>query len=230
MSQSLYDALHGMSPEELWTRYHEYPWLDSKGDMVMQGEPKYHKGPMLPKDVKTYTSILDNGMYTPGVGITINKLLTRGEALKTLNHEMQHSRQYAQGTLNDREEPYEDKLSEAQARIVGSMSAQPDSYKDMVNPLNYTKLDRFDARKYDSNQLGKFVGNLDIPMVDKLKAIEQIHIKRLPNKNKGYVAQDMVDARQKFGARILPSLTELLQQGREVYYPPFISQEMQRAR
>jgi hypothetical protein len=229
MSQSLYDSQHGMSSEELWARYRQYPWKDRFGNMVMQGEPNYLKGPVLPKNVKTYKAPVDKGFYTPGVGVTINSLLLRGQALKTLNHENQHDAQYKSGMLNDQKEPYDDMLSEAQARIVGEMSALPEAYKSIINPLNYTKMGGASVENFDTKQSGDYVGGLDLPIDKKLQLLEGFGSYVAPKKvTKDYTAEDMLQAKQKFGSKVSPSLMELLTQGREQYVPPFISQGMQK--
>jgi hypothetical protein len=235
MSQALYDAQHGMSPEELWSRYSQYPWRDASGNLVMQSEPTYYKGPVMPNNIKPFESMAGvSGYYKPSNGeIYINDFMLRGKKLSTLNHELQHKAQNIAGTLSDTDKSYFDRLSEAQARITGSMSEMPDSYKRIVNPLSLTRNSRpITAGYLNMPKFFDSIGNLGIPTNDKLSKIENTFAqiaRKLPDSSIGLLDEFEMDrAKKKFGPQVMPTLDELLLQGREPYYPPFVSQGLQK--
>jgi hypothetical protein len=188
MSQSLYDAQHGMSPEELWARYRQYPWANNVGDMVMQGEPDYWQGPGLPKNVLNVP--LPQGYHGGTVAhpllkdrvfaTMINSNEPLSDRLKAINHEFTHSTQIKEGLPpggdGTKQPDYYNLPGEVQARLVANLSKS----QNIANPLDDTS---------------------DTGVVYKNDSLRQ---------------------------RVAPSLMELLMQGREQYYPPFISQGMQK--
>jgi hypothetical protein len=222
MSQSLYDAQHGMSPEELWARYRQYPWANNVGDMVMQGEPDYWQGPGLPTNVKSVP--LPQGMY----GVTIKNALNKGDKkpLATLvsslmspsdklfsaNHELTHGRQLATDmpdgpdlTQSVTTSEYANHAGEMQARMNAGMSMLPEVYKQFMHPFNYSSTES--SAPESLLRLG------GIPT----ESVEQI----LKNGRIGEMTMANYRAKK---AMPKPSIVDLLQS----YVPPFISQGMQK--
>jgi len=219
MSQSLYDALHGMAPEELWSRYHEYPWLDKNNNMVMQSEPEYYRGPMLPSDAKQVSMPQGRmGEYLPRPidKILLNKDASRSEQLSSLNHELQHRTQQKQGlNLTDDSYAYSARATEAQGRLASLYSHYPESLKQFLNP--YAVM--------NNNESLEALSSSAPPPADAPPEVLAAWGKAISDRLKS--SEDFWKERV-YGKSL--SLMELLQQGREPYYPPFISQEMQRAR
>jgi hypothetical protein len=228
MSQSLYDAQHGMSPEELWSRYRQYPWSNNAGEMVMQGEPNYWQGPGLPDGVQAKT--LPTGMYGATLRNALNKgdkkplatlvssLLTPSDQVFSANHELTHGRQLAEGMpdgpdLANKVTPmeYANHPGEMQARMNSGMSLLPEEYRKFTHPFNYS--------------------SIETGMPPRLnRIIEAGMAKLMPQSDiEANRADENMLANEK-AKKAMPklSLMELLMQGREQYVPPFISQGMQK--
>jgi hypothetical protein len=219
MAQALYDYQHGMSPEELWARYRQYPMEDK-----LYSEPEHIKGPVMPDNIKLQEFIpYLRGYYTPGSHVTVNSLLDRGLQLRTLNHETTHDRQYKDGGDMHVNTPYIDNPAEAQARIVSNMSYFPDKIKDMVNPLSLAHMAEYGSvQGIDLAKTARYFGNrTDLPIEKKVNIIEQIiKLASIPQEQSND-AIEFNNSRKKWAPK--QSLIDLLQSGRNFYYPPLIS-------
>lgn len=236
MTQALYDALNGMSPEELWARYRQYPWMDNSGKLVMLGEPEYVKGPGLPSNVKLANLGPVFGGASSTVppyrtklkpnGIVLNNIYDGSTLLKLLNHEQQHAYQSQHNlpigpnisntvrpTYAQMEE-YTNHPGEAQARMAGLRSAMPEQWRNIVHPFsNMHESDFNEVRR--SNEEDK-LSPKRLAELNKLKAL-------LAEYGNAGIMQDSQELYTNKTASRGLSLDDLLLQLRKRYIPPFLS-------
>jgi hypothetical protein len=254
MSQALYDYQNGMSPEELWARYRQYPWIDNAGNTVMQGESNRTLGPEMPSGVMEKVLPLNLGGGTifrqrkdKSAGTMINSLFTNSDKLMALNHELQHSNE-AENNLpvgpfinNNKEltrQDYDSHPGEMQARMAGHRSVMPIGLLDMIHPYTQMYPDNSTSDlNYDTNYLRnlaekKFANSKDKEkkLSDYNKLLELYDSRN--NENAAYrmgIMEDKVPHMKNSAnqARKIVSkslIDELLQRGRNFYYPPMVSQ------
>lgn len=238
MTQALYDALNGMSPEELWARYRQYPWMNNSGKLVMQGEPEYVKGPGLPSNAKTanlgnmlggVTTMMPPFKNKPN-GVMLNNIFDISTLLKLYNHENQHLTQSknnlpvgpiisnsTQPTYRQMEE-YTNHPGEAQARMAGFRSAMPEQLRSIVHPFsNMHESDFNEVRR--SNEEDK-LSPKRLAELNKLKAL-------LAEYGNAGIMQDSQELYTNKTASRGLSLDDLLLQLRKRYIPPFLSLDSQ---
>ncbi len=234
MSQALYDALNGMSPEELWARYKQYPWKNNQGKLVMQGEPDQYRGPGLPNGVKAAklpSHVMGVTLIKPPrtnkyTGILLNNTLDISSLVKALNHEKQHEKQIDTnlplGPIVDLKQKtnrlgYTDNFGEEQARMAGNRSALSDVYKSVVHPYSQMYPDEGgDFRAYDiENRLGS-----------KAQAYTSL-IAQLAKYGNGVRMQDSQEAVSNQMQDRGLTIEEVLDQLRKRYIPPFLSPGLQ---
>jgi hypothetical protein len=217
MTQSLYDAQHGMSPEDLWSRYRQYPWRNNAGEMVMQNEPAGNwQGPGLPTDVavaRITPGVLGSTSPFPPHNITMSSLYNQGTTLQGLNHELQHKKQFTNGlptgpVVDSSEKQSKSAVAqyfmhpgEEQARMAGHRSAMPQPWLDALHPFSSAYSDEDSGGDFKSSVVREGMINMFTQLIKAKKPnapqneIDEVIRKTLASK-KPVDHSDEADARR----------------------------------